>query len=156
MRRAAIPSATRCARPYEAGIRGGSNWDIIKAGAIAYGSAQLFNGIGTQHSQLQGTALYAARASSHAVAGGLVSVAQGGDFKRAMYSVPIAVPPGTGGIAPSLKLDYSSQAGNGLLGAGWSLSDLPAITRCPQTPAQDGQKRPLLPGRRSPRLDQRI
>src|ERR1700739_585280 len=56
----------------------------------------------------------------------------------ATYSVPIAVPPGSAGMAPSLSLNYSSQSGNGILGFGWSLGGLPAMTRCPQTYAQDG------------------
>jgi RHS repeat-associated protein len=55
----------------------------------------------------------------------------------ATYSVPIIVPPGTAGLAPSLSLNYSSQSGNGILGFGWSLGGLPAMTRCPQTIAQD-------------------
>jgi hypothetical protein len=56
----------------------------------------------------------------------------------ATYTIPIAVPPGTGGMVPSLSIAYSSQHGNGLVGMGWHLEGLPAIGRCPRTMAQDG------------------
>ncbi|PKL18378.1 MAG: hypothetical protein CVV49_06185, partial [Spirochaetae bacterium HGW-Spirochaetae-5] len=45
------------------------------------------------------------------------------------HSVEIKLPPGTNGLAPKLSLDYNSGAGNGIVGQGWSLNGLPAITR---------------------------
>jgi Salmonella virulence plasmid 65kDa B protein/Insecticide toxin TcdB middle/N-terminal region/FG-GAP-like repeat/Phage tail fibre adhesin Gp38 len=54
------------------------------------------------------------------------------------YSIPISVPSGTAGLAPTLSFQYNNQSGNGLLGMGWSLGGLPAVSRCPRTIAQDG------------------
>jgi hypothetical protein len=45
------------------------------------------------------------------------------DFTGSAHmSYPIAVPPGRGGLAPQLSLNYSSALGNGWLGVGWDLS----------------------------------
>jgi hypothetical protein len=56
----------------------------------------------------------------------------------ASFTIPIAVPPGAAGLEPSLSFVYSSQAGNGPLGVGWSLGGLSNVHRCPRTLAQDG------------------
>lgn len=60
---------------------------------------------------------------------------------NANYSVPLQVPPGTGGMQPDLALAYNHKADNGLLGRGWTLTGLSRITRSSQTVAQDGAKR---------------
>jgi RHS repeat-associated protein len=56
----------------------------------------------------------------------------------AQYTIPIFTPPGTRGLAPNLSLVYDSQAGNGLLGHGWSLGGLSIIHRCAANIHLDG------------------
>ena len=61
----------------------------------------------------------------------------------ASYTIPIATAAGTAGVTPQLELSYNSQAGNGLLGKGWNIGGLSAISRCRQTLQQDGDALPL-------------
>jgi hypothetical protein len=51
----------------------------------------------------------------------------------ATYSIPLFAVPGTAGVTPQLSLSYSSQAGHGPLGKGWSIGGLSSITRCRAT-----------------------
>jgi RHS repeat-associated protein len=61
----------------------------------------------------------------------------------AAYSIPLSLPPGTAGLAPALSFEYRHDQAGGLLGAGWSIGGLSAISRCPRTVAQDGAAAPV-------------
>jgi RHS repeat-associated protein len=61
----------------------------------------------------------------------------------ATYSIPLGLPEGVAGVTPEVALNYSSQAGNGLVGKGWSLSGSSAISRCRQTLSQDNGAKPI-------------
>jgi RHS repeat-associated protein len=63
-----------------------------------------------------------------------------GSSGSANYSMPIMVSPGTAGMQPNLAITYNSQAGNGLLGYGWNLSGLSAISRVRKNYYHDGAK----------------
>ena len=56
----------------------------------------------------------------------------------ALYTIPLTVPPGTGGLSPSLALAYTSASGNDLLGIGWQLTGLSSISRTGAIPVLDG------------------
>jgi RHS repeat-associated protein len=56
----------------------------------------------------------------------------------ATYTIPLYACPGTAGMEPKLSLSYSSSAGAGVLGYGWSLNGTSVITRGAQSAAIDG------------------
>ena len=62
---------------------------------------------------------------------------------QATYRFPIEVPPGTAGAQPSLDLVYSHRLRNGVVGVGWSVSGLSAITRAKPSYAVDGFSGPI-------------
>ena len=59
------------------------------------------------------------------------------DSGTASYSFPIGVPPGIGGMAPIIALNYGGGS-NGPVGYGWGIQGISTITRCPQIRAIDG------------------
>ncbi|MCG8371189.1 MAG: FG-GAP-like repeat-containing protein, partial [Proteobacteria bacterium] len=61
----------------------------------------------------------------------------------ATYSIPIVTAAGTAGVAPDISLNYSSGSGNGVVGMGWSIGGMSAITRCKQTYDQDRNPQPI-------------
>ncbi|HSN99478.1 MAG TPA: SpvB/TcaC N-terminal domain-containing protein, partial [Candidatus Nanopelagicales bacterium] len=71
---------------------------------------------------------------------GSFAVTTGGE---ATTSIPLPILPGRAGIEPSLSLTYDSSAGEGPLGAGFTLSGLSAISRCPRHIAQDDTIAPV-------------
>ncbi len=56
----------------------------------------------------------------------------------ATYSMPIECPPGVNGLQPQIGIAYNSQAGNGVVGYGFSITGLSCITRGPRTVYHDG------------------
>ena len=61
---------------------------------------------------------------------GALSVSPSG---AATYSIPLDLPEGRNGMTPELAITYNSQSSNGLLGVGWGISGLSAISRTGQT-----------------------
>ncbi len=58
----------------------------------------------------------------------------------ATCQIPIFTSPGTAGVQPNISLGYSSQSGNGILGYGWNIVGLSAITRSSKTIYNDDVK----------------
>ena len=82
------------------------------------------------------------------------SVGPDGSFN---YQIPIKLPPGTKGMAPQLSLVYNSNSGNGMMGMGWSLDGLPAITRDTSYPINyDGNDTYIGPNGRLVKISENI
>ncbi|AUX30840.1 MULTISPECIES: RHS repeat-associated core domain-containing protein [Sorangium] len=60
---------------------------------------------------------------------------------EAVYTMDLASPPPRAGMGPRIELVYRSDGGDGVLGAGFSIAGLSAITRCPKSLAQDREIR---------------
>lgn len=56
----------------------------------------------------------------------------------ATYYIPLRLPKGKTGFTPSLGLKYNSQTNNGILGMGWSLAGISAISRVKPDMYHDG------------------
>lgn len=56
----------------------------------------------------------------------------------ATYDIALAIPAGINGLTPQIALHYSSTAGDGPLGVGWSIAGLSEISRCSKTAATNG------------------
>ena len=67
--------------------------------------------------------------------GGSVDI---GGLGGATYTIPIEVPNGIAGMQPGISIVYNSQSSNGLLGWGWTLGGLSAISRVNKTLFYDG------------------
>ena len=80
---------------------------------------------------------------SGGLSGALPGVLDVGPSGAATYTIPLNIPPGTAGLAPTLGLSYQSQAGMNLLGLGWKLTGQSLITRCGKTLATDNARRPV-------------
>lgn len=88
--------------------------------------------------------------AASAPVGALPGSAWADDAGGAHYSIPLDVAPGPNGHAPSLALSYSSHAGNGPVGVGFSVAAPPAVQRCQRTLAKDGYYQALTYGQFDP------
>lgn len=57
----------------------------------------------------------------------------------ATYTIPLTIPKGMSDFKPELSLVYDSQDGNGIMGLGWSIKGLHAITKVPKCKHFDGE-----------------
>lgn len=62
---------------------------------------------------------------------------------RANYSMPLEVPPGINGMEPKLSINYNSGGPNSILGQGFSIGGLSAITRAGTNLGNSDKMRPM-------------
>ncbi len=86
-----------------------------------------------------GAALILAGATTLSLASGVAITSSG----TPTYSAALSVPPGIGGMTPSLTLNYTGGGPNGPLGYGWSLGGASLITRCPGSVFSSGRALPV-------------
>ncbi|PKP49048.1 MAG: hypothetical protein CVT92_15570 [Bacteroidetes bacterium HGW-Bacteroidetes-1] len=79
-----------------------------------------------------------AEPDDHGIVGTLPGSVMVSDLGSSVYTLPIQLPPGVSGMAPSLSIAYNSMAGNGMLGWGWNLTGSSAISRTGKTIYHDG------------------
>jgi len=71
---------------------------------------------------------------------GLAEVSTNG---AATYTIPIKIPKGVMGIEPGISITYNSQSSSGIVGYGWHISGLSAITRSGNTIYHNGESSPI-------------
>jgi Salmonella virulence plasmid 65kDa B protein len=81
------------------------------------------------------TSIFFVHIKLHAAPLGQESVSSSG---AAIYSIPLRLSSGAFGFLPNFELVYNSQAGDGEIGVGWSLSGLQSIKRCPKEKSENG------------------
>ncbi len=60
-----------------------------------------------------------------------------------VYSMPISLPPGVRDVVPKLYVNYTNTKQGNILGAGFGLNGLSAVTRCPAAPGINGYSREI-------------
>ncbi|MFF3313589.1 RHS repeat-associated core domain-containing protein [Streptomyces sp. NPDC002952] len=87
------------------------------------------------------TVPFGGKPSTGAKAGGLAGTSGVSPSGAYEYRIPLDVPAGRAGMAPSLALKYVSGSHDGSLGLGWSLQGVGStIERCGQKPDVDGKR----------------
>lgn len=77
------------------------------------------------------------------VVGAIPGMVDVGLLGAATYTIPIELPEGLGKMKPQLAVVYNSQGRNGLLGWGWELAGVSAITRAGNNLFYDGVSSPV-------------